>query len=813
MATSYTFPKLIRNFRIEIPVIQRDYAQGRTGVKATEIRERFVADLASAITSNTRIHLDFIYGRVRGGEKDESRNKNVRAMKLLLSSVKQYASSLALGLEYDLDELDKNIRADRLILLDGQQRMTTLYLLYRYLAVRGNQSHLIDFSNFTYKTRKSSNLFCTHLDQLNVNDLNPKTQPSVSIINHKEFFDNWLHDPTVSGMLIVLDEIHKHFKDANPQDIKTYFQLANEENGPITFDFFDLDSINAEDELYVKMNARGRQLDKFENFKSWLIDHIKKESIIIAIANWDDHMDISWADIFWQKKLSPESVDAAQWNFFIRLAQYDLLRTLKTETTPVYRERRTLSNVLDIDTRDNIIPFSFFSTHQIFNTESINYVFKALRQLRGKGWEILDALLRINGAHTFIDPNLSFSSVLFSGKKLYSYSDRAFLYGILCFVVKYNKPLNAYEQEDKQAFCSWQRVIQNLIYNSRIDELPEYVSAIVSIDRLSKHYAAILQNLNNGSDVAYFAQGQVAEERLKASLILNYKIDEDVLLRYEQHFYLYGQIGFLLKRATVDRNFEQEYFVQLAERFQSYFTETNMDDPYRRLQRAFICYEDYLISKSSGRFSFCSNKRGNSRERDENWRAVFDKINVMNKFFEDSRKIDDLIKEEKTGLKDWRWYFANHASSISTCRQSLISWQEVSHDSPYIRLLTQSKLNHYHYELFSFTLSLNLTETYGYSCAPVPVKSSGETPYCKIGGFDLEQPTKNVYIRHTEDRFFQYSNNEHEWFDITNGQLQTVYPELFERIQNQIQKWKEFVHKKGSSKLLSLDILDDADSH
>lgn len=788
MDTIYTFPKLLRNFKIEIPVIQRDYAQGRSGIRPTEIRKRFVEDLAYAVINNTRIHLDFVYGRVRGGEKDESRNRNIRAMKTLLSSVKQYADSLLLDLSYDLNELDQNIQADRLILLDGQQRMTTLYLLYRYLAVKANQNNKINFGNFTYKTRTSSRLFCTHLNQLQAADLSASTEPSTAITNHREFHESWLHDPTVAGMLTVLDEIHEHFKDLDTADACIYFERINEEDWPITFDFFDLDNIHAEDELYVKMNARGKQLDKFENFKSWLIDHIKKENIAIAIPKWDDHLDISWTDIFWQKRRSPEFVDAAKWNFFIRMAQYDLLRTLKDDTGEVYRDRRNQSVKLDIDTYDGFIPFSFFYANQIFNSGSINFIFTLLQRLTGKGYDILDQLIEGNGAPTFINHKLS--SVLFSGAKLASYPDRAFLYGILRFIMANPKPLNAYDETDQKTFRSWQRVIQNLIYNSRIDELSEYISAIVSIDRLSDHAASILQHIDQGHDISYFAQGQVTEEREKARLILQQYANEEVLLRYESHFYLYGQIGFLLKHATQARGFNQDLFIQLSDRFLSFFTEANIDDPNRRLQRAFICLDDYLIPKSAGRFSFCSNKRGNSRERDENWRAVFSQGKVMNKFFADTRDIDTLISEEKSRLNDWRWYFGNFASAISTCKQSLISWQEVSHDSPYIRLLTQSQLNHYHYELFSFTLSRFLTDNFDYVCQPIQVKSSGDTAYCTISGFDTQLVGKKIHVRYTEDRFFEYSDDEHKWEPINNGQLQLAYPELFDRIQNQIQEWR-----------------------
>jgi hypothetical protein len=73
---------------IEIPLIQRDYAQGRTDGHVTEIRERFLDVLYDAVASDAKVGLDFVYGDVEGG----------------------------------------TLRP-----LDGQQRLTTLFLLHWYL--------------------------------------------------------------------------------------------------------------------------------------------------------------------------------------------------------------------------------------------------------------------------------------------------------------------------------------------------------------------------------------------------------------------------------------------------------------------------------------------------------------------------------------------------------------------------------------------------------------------------------------------------------------------------------------------------------
>ena len=96
-----------RDGNIKIPLIQRDYAQGRPSKKITSIREKFIKDIYNCIINKTRLNLDFVYGATNG---------------------------------------------KRFIPLDGQQRLTTLFLLHLYLdGLRGEQNEKLNFF-FTYET-------------------------------------------------------------------------------------------------------------------------------------------------------------------------------------------------------------------------------------------------------------------------------------------------------------------------------------------------------------------------------------------------------------------------------------------------------------------------------------------------------------------------------------------------------------------------------------------------------------------------------------------------------------------------------------
>lgn len=235
---------------ITIPIVQRDYAQGRTTAEVNRIRGRFLHVLYDALVNNKHTTLDFIYG---------------------------------------------NVEKNQLIPLDGQQRLTTLYLLHYYIACHEHvaEEEWVFLRNFTYETRVSSREFCQHL---------VKYEPDFSQNNFSEqiqdeawFLLEWESDPTVQSMLVMLDAIHAKFKDTD----NLWSQLMGD---AITFYFLPLgtgdNAINMTDELYIKMNSRGKALTNFEHFKAELelqmkvVDEETAKRIVRKI-------DREWSDLLW----------------------------------------------------------------------------------------------------------------------------------------------------------------------------------------------------------------------------------------------------------------------------------------------------------------------------------------------------------------------------------------------------------------------------------------------------------------------------------------------------------------------------------
>jgi uncharacterized protein with ParB-like and HNH nuclease domain len=231
MTNKKTFWELLEN-KIEIPIIQRDYAQGRDDDKTKRIREAFLDTLIKSIRNrNNTINLDFVYGTYI-----EKENK--------------------------------------VIPLDGQQRLTTLYLLHWYIAFKNedlNEEIISKLLNFTYETRISSREFCEDLIK-NCKNMSNDKKLSDSIQKQSWFYSSWIKDPTIKSMLTMIDTIDKKFKKYEEVNFEILFNnLKSTDNPPVTFDFLELKEFKLTDELYVKMNARGKPLTEFENFKAKFI--------------------------------------------------------------------------------------------------------------------------------------------------------------------------------------------------------------------------------------------------------------------------------------------------------------------------------------------------------------------------------------------------------------------------------------------------------------------------------------------------------------------------------------------------------------
>ena len=239
--------------KITIPIIQRDYAQGRRDPDIDRVRSRFLDSLYRAV-SDEPITLDFVYG--------------------------------------DIDE--NGVMTP----LDGQQRLTTLFLLHWYAAKKDGvpKEECAFLANFGYETRYSARYFCKELTAF---EPSFTTRLSEEIVDQAWFPLDWQKDPTISSMLVMLDAIDSKFRGV--EDL-----WGKLRSGAISFYFLPIKDMGLTDELYIKMNSRGKPLTRFEHFKAEL-ERCIRSADDAAAKRIMRKIDRDWTDMLWQYRDSGDS--------------------------------------------------------------------------------------------------------------------------------------------------------------------------------------------------------------------------------------------------------------------------------------------------------------------------------------------------------------------------------------------------------------------------------------------------------------------------------------------------------------------------
>jgi len=714
--------------KIEIPIIQRDYAQGRN--TAVDVRINFLKSIKKSVEANEPIHLDFIYG---------------------------------------------NIENNVFIPLDGQQRLTTLFLLHWYIAVREERIEefktvftVDDESRFTYETRTSSRNFCNSLVSNPIEFPESKEQLlSIEIKDSTWYFLSWDYDPTIFSMLHMLDSIHYLFFDS----IDLYDKLIAPEQY-ISFQFIELKGFGLTDELYIKMNARGKGLTDFENFKakfSKILDQQDNKNNTNYKDVFSIKIDTCWTDLFWPFRDSSTNIIDDQIMNLIRviITNYYSLRD-----DPDFDKINSLTN--------SKMKFTYYKYEELeCLDEATNSSIIAH----------MNCLLGENNAFRYYlaDKGLIDELDLFKNAINHniSYPARIQFYALYQYLV-------AGYSVDK--LCDWMRVVRNLTVNTRIDEVKDYIDALKSISLLLKESENILEYLaDKSNEVSGFAAIQVTEERIKAILLLKDDSWRLRIIEIENHSYFYGQVGFLLNFCEIDEYYKtnedlewsvsdnEKYLEQFeinSQKAKAIFNKNGIRD-FKDLsfERALLSIGDYLMNKGSN-YSFGLN----GRERDLSWKRLLrdnDKRrgylrDLFTKINSDSIENDLNTIIEDSDVSDWRRYFVEFPELFSVCGKNRFIRYVNEKD---ILLLEKTQTNGMHREYYSFALAIRLKKT-GNTFSYVPAYSVDYYKYINrinninititFSYFPLPEETYCYRVEYEKEKFYFDTESEVLVFLLNN---------------------------------------------
>lgn len=549
-ASKYSFWDLITKFKVEIPIIQRDYAQGRT--EYILLCKNFLQALKESLINEKELNLDFIYGSFSEEDKKETFQP-----------------------------------------LDGQQRLTTLFLLH-WFAYKINGFHDQSISdallNFSYEIRISSREFCVALVSENF-EINNEQIISEQIQNSNWFFLSWQQDSTIRAMLKMLDEIQITF-----QDIDNLWSLLADKK-LITFYHLILEDFGLSDDLYIKMNARGKLLTPFENLKAEIQTKIDKNG-------WDKNkkineqfstkIDTVWTDFIWKNYKYNYSVDIAHMRFITTIVMINIALG-KSALKPNQRNELIQQLQDNCFTKDLIeyIDKNVFNMlveyYDLYSTVDILKYNLQLEMWRHSPRKNITNEIFIAGTNPITDNSSYTQKVLFFAQTKYMISIQNF---------------------DAIKYSDWMRVVRNIISRGDIDQngnrpdiirSPEsFVGVINLINELSSGCQDIYKYLSEANVKSTFARYQIQEEIIKAKILAVYPEHRDLLFKLEDNDLLRGHISFAFKCAGFDdKNLNSINFSLLkdvANVFATYFNgEKSLTNDLRRAM---------LTIEENGQFCF-----------------------------------------------------------------------------------------------------------------------------------------------------------------------------------------------------------------
>lgn len=654
------------NLNIEIPIIQRDYAQGRE--TATNIRDQFVGALFNALETQKPLHLDFVYGNV----------------------------------------IDKKFTP-----LDGQQRLTTLFLLHWYLSIKENQFNhfqgyikIGDISKFTYETRMSSREFCHELVNHPITNLEGNDSYSSIIRNKNWYFSTWEKDPTINSMLIMIDTIDDIYQSLDKKG-KFYKQLIDQNDPTITFQFIELKDFGLSDSLYIKMNARGKPLTDFENFKAkfeqLLIDYdIEKNKKYSDL--FKNKIDNNWSDVFWTFRGNNSQLFDQEFMNYVKVVL----------TSSLASSSEGKSNTISYMVRSqNNLSFYELNKFDAFNNNGIEDLISFL---------------------SYIENNNEFARHL---KDNYTVNEEQLFFDVTNYDLTYIKRIQFYAlykfiqfNESKDEIDEWMRVIRNLSANSVYRQAETFEIAIKSIDQMLPFSTNILDYFRKGNKPKGFLGFQLDEEEIKSFLIERSTEWEQEIKKIENHGYFNGQIEFALDFCGVTAYFKDNHNVNWPEKdnkvifnnFIFYTKTANLlfDDKGLRefpdfiFERALLSFGNYTLTKGRNR-SFLVNN-----DREIGWKRLLrdsenDKRHLIKKLFDKlnhnspiENQLKDIIKNNDDN--SWRRYFINYPETIEVCGKEKLFRVGPNYGYQDLLLLERKQTNGKHREYFSYGLCCQLKE-------------------------------------------------------------------------------------------------------
>jgi hypothetical protein len=632
-AGKYKFGEFLKDHNLEqiiVPEIQRDYVW-----KAENVNKL----LTSILENNQKQRKQEI--------SDEELEKLSPAIRDMVSrELKKTINYCNIGFLYAYSDSEM---PGRYILIDGQQRMTTLFLLLLNLSVREDKQ--LQFKNayfkdeilkLDYKVRVVAHDFMVNFVKYILDE------KDIDVITDQYwYFTGYDQDVTIQSIIT-------NYKTIQSFMVKNELSLQYIEDC-IEFWYFDTKKSEQGEELYIYMNSRGEQISPNEGIKAILLKDLPDSEKRIWGVKWE-----TWQDFFWKHRKNNANADMGL-NEFLRWIGIIELINSQTKMAIEGQSRRIRAIKEQGEVGIERLSFPLIETY-------------------------FDALAKLSNASDMIHVNDDW----FAGKL------EAIDYVRLLPVVLY---IREYPDFDEGSLRRFGRFFLNVIRFPTISGNP--YDSLVSAIRLTRyfldnHKTDVVDFIDYSSD---FTSILTSEEIAKLNI---YKqSDEELRLGIEsvfweaEDFYLCnGRIDFIWECMNYDRSVKtftrrdvgtfSEYFISFRTLFAA---------PDDLLRRALLTKGDYKIrdgfstSLWADRYSFLNDKNRWAEQFARKYDPLIKAANLLvNDFRNREGKENDIQRESilksiisdylgANILENWLYYIIKKPEILAYCRKKMICFR------------------------------------------------------------------------------------------------------------------------------------------
>ena len=277
----YTLKEFLTHQNMEqivIPEIQRDYVWASKNVKSILISLNDDANKQSEIN------------------RDQLENLPPEVKELALRGLEEDRKYTNIGFIYAYYNLEYS---NKYFLIDGQQRLTTMFLLLLALSIKNDKKNFRKsyFSNqvpkINYKVREASQEFLRNFILAILDDKNIK-----NIKDSFWYLSEYESDITIQSIINNYSTIVNFILEDNCALDFNYLE------NNVEFWYFDTNKSKQGEELYIYMNSRGEAVQENEKIKASLLEKLSDTEKGRWGKEWEE-----WQAFFWKNRNQNDNAD------------------------------------------------------------------------------------------------------------------------------------------------------------------------------------------------------------------------------------------------------------------------------------------------------------------------------------------------------------------------------------------------------------------------------------------------------------------------------------------------------------------------